>query len=149
MGRDTCSVAPRRCAALSDRTGGGPLIDSAGVERARPPDDILPAHFFLNWVPDAVARDPDRQRRLGDLRARVVFELSGAEGGVYTVEIEQGRVRAREGGSDDPDLHVRLDVDTWRSLNRGELSAPEALLRRKLHFTGSFLLGLKLHLILG
>ena len=100
-------------------------------------------------VPEAVACDRDRQERLGDLRATVVFELFGAEGGVYTVEIDAGRVHGREGAAPEPDLHVRLDVETWRMLNRGELSAPEALLRRKLHFTGSFLLGLKLHLILG
>ena len=40
-------------------------------------------------------------------------------------------------------------VDTWRALNRGELSAPEALLRRKVHLAGDMLLALKLHLILG
>jgi hypothetical protein len=44
---------------------------------------------------------------------------------------------------------VRLGVDTWRALNRGDISAPEALLRRRVHIEGSFLLALKLHLILG
>ena len=46
------------------------------------------------------------------------------------------------------DLRVRVDIETWRSLNRGELAAPEALLRRGLTMEGDFLLGLKLHLIL-
>ncbi len=119
------------------------------MQRVRPPDDILPARFFLSWVPEAVAGDSERRERLGDTEATIVFELTGDEGGVYTMEIAAGRVVGREGAAPDPDLRVQLDVATWRKLNRGEISAPEALLKRKLHLRGSFLLGLKLNLILG
>ncbi len=118
-------------------------------DRARPPEDILPAYFFECWVPEAVAADPERRRRLGETRATVVFTLLGEAGGLFTVEIENGTVRGREGGVETPDLAVELDMDTWRNLNAGRLSAPEAVLKRKLRFEGSFLLGLKLHLILG
>ena len=44
---------------------------------------------------------------------------------------------------------MRVDVDTWRALNRGEISTPAALLRRRLHASGDLVLALKLHLILG
>ena len=119
------------------------------MQRARPPADILPSEFFLHWVPEAVATDAERQAKLADTRATVVFDLSGPDGGFYTVLIDQGRVEGREGAAEDPDLCVHLDVATWRRLNRGETSAPEAALKRKLRFEGNFLLGLKLHLILG
>jgi len=119
------------------------------MERLVPPDDISPAEFFTRWIAEAVAADADRRRRLGETRARVLFELLGDEGGHYTVHIEDGVVRGRVGGDDAPDLHVRVDVETWRRLNRGELSAPEALLRRKVVLVGDWKLGLKLHLILG
>ena len=119
------------------------------MERARPPDDIHPSDFFLRWVPEAVAQDAQRRERLGDTEATIVFELAGDDGGVYTVSIVGGLIEGREGGVPEPDLRVELDVTTWRLLNRGELSAPEALLRRRLHFHGSLLLGLKLHFILG
>jgi len=46
-------------------------------------------------------------------------------------------------------LRVRTDVETWRQLNRGEISAPEAFLRRRVHLHGKLLLAVKLHLILG
>lgn len=118
-------------------------------DRARPPEDILPAYFFTCWVPEAVAADIDRRVRLGDTAATVVFRLSGEGGGDFTVEIAEGAVRGREGAAEEPDLLVELDVDTWRDLNAGRISAPEALLRRHLRLHGSFLLGLKLHLILG
>ena len=56
--------------------------------------------------------------------------------------------RGSEGSVAAPDLRVELDVETWRELNRGTLTAPEALLRRRLKLHGDFVLGLKLHLIL-
>lgn len=116
---------------------------------ARPPADISPSDFFLRWVPEAVAQDVERQQKLAETQATVVFDLGGTGGGRYTVRIEKGRVEGREGAAEDPDLHVHLDVATWRCLNRGETSAPEAALKGEIRFEGSFLLGLKLHLILG
>ena len=118
------------------------------MQRVRPPEGILPADFFLRWVPEAVRNDPERQQKLANTEATVVFDLAGPAGGTYTVRIENGAVEGREGAAADPDLQVHLDVDTWRKLNAGETSAPEALLKRQLRIEGSFLLGLKLHLIL-
>jgi putative sterol carrier protein len=118
-------------------------------ERARPPDDIPPEAFFARWVPEAVAADPARRARLGDTEATVEFELTGNPGGVYHVRISRGAVEGGVGAVPGADLRVRLDEETWRALNRGDISAPEALLRRRLHMHGSFLLALKLHLILG
>jgi len=118
-------------------------------ERAHPPDDIPPEAFFTEWVPAAVSADPERRRRLGETKAVVQFELTGAGGGLYGVRIDAGQVTGYAGEDPKPDLRVRVDVATWRELNRGTLSAPEALLRRRVHIHGSFVLALKLHLILG
>jgi hypothetical protein len=38
---------------------------------------------------------------------------------------------------------------TWRAHTRGELAAPEALLRRRVQLSGNLMLALKLHVILG
>jgi putative sterol carrier protein len=120
-------------------------------ERARPPDDIPPGEFFTRWIGDAVAEDPDRRSKLGGTEATVEFELTGnpAPVGTWTVEITGGTVSGREGVAPEADLQVRVDEGTWRDLNAGRISAPEALLRRRIHVRGSFLLALKLHLILG
>ena len=115
----------------------------------RAPPDISPLDFFTRWIPDSVAGDHLRREKLGATVARIVFELGGAGGGLFTIEIEQGVVAGRSGDHDDADLRVRVDMITWRSLNAGEISAPEALLKRRLKLTGDFVLGLKLHLILG
>lgn len=118
-------------------------------ERARPPADISPHEFFTRWVPAQVAFDAERRSRLGETGATIEFTLTGEGGGVFCVVVEQGEVRGFEGGSSEADLSVRLDVPTWRELNRGELSAPEAALRRRVHLRGNLLLAIKLHLILG
>ncbi len=119
------------------------------AERAVPPPDIAPAEFFTRWIPETVERDAQRRRRLGATDAVLAFELEGPGGGCFTVSVRHGAVSGAEGEPPQADLRVRLDVATWRQLNSGELSAPEALLRRRLHLQGNLALAIKLHLILG
>jgi putative sterol carrier protein len=118
-------------------------------ERAKPPDDISPKEFFTVWLPARVAEDHERRERLGDTAAVLLFDLRGEQGGVFTVRVADGVLVGSEGRPAEPDLEVGVDVETWRALNSGEISAPEALLRRKLHLSGKLVLALKLHLILG
>jgi putative sterol carrier protein len=119
------------------------------LERARPPDDISPREFFTSWLPARVAEDHERRAKLGDTEASIVFDLEGDERFVYTLRLEGGVLVGRAGREPEPDLEVRVDVETWRALNRGDIGAPEALLRRRLHVSGKLMLALKLHLILG
>jgi putative sterol carrier protein len=119
------------------------------MERAKPPADISPREFFTAWLGGAVDEDPDRRRRLGDTDATIVFDVTGPEGGTFAIRIADQKVRGREGDVEEPDLRVRVDVDTWRDLNAGRIGAPQALLKRRVKLEGDFLLGLKLHLILG
>jgi putative sterol carrier protein len=118
------------------------------MQRAHPPREISPSEFFLRWIPEAVARDESRKARLRDTAATIEFTLRGAEGGVFTLRVEGGEVQGCHGEAASADLRVELDVGVWRQLNSGELSAPEAVLKRQLKFSGSFLLALKLQLIL-
>ena len=119
------------------------------AERAVPPDDISPEAFFTEWVPAAIAGDPTRRARLGAAPIDIEFTLEGDGGGVYAVRIRDGVICGSVGTLAEAHLHVRTDVATWRELNRGDLSAPEAFLRRRVHLHGKLLLAVKLHLILG
>jgi putative sterol carrier protein len=118
-------------------------------ERAKPPDDISPLEFFTRWLPARVAEDHERRERLGDTAALIVFELHGEQMGTFSLQVANGVLVGSEGRAAEADLEVRVDCETWRALNRGELAAPEALLRRRLQISGKFMLALKLHLILG
>jgi putative sterol carrier protein len=122
------------------------------MERARPPDDITPHEFFTRWLPANVAADGSRRARLGETVAALVFVLRGDDGAAsfeFTVRIADGEVRGEPGRIAEPDLVVDIDVATWRQLNRGQISAPEALVRRRLKLSGNFVIALKLHLVLG
>lgn len=121
------------------------------MERALPPDDITPHEFFTDWVPSAVANDASRRERLGETDATIEFRVEGYEGeggSVFAIRIAEGVVSATPGEASEPQLRVRVALETWRALNRGDTAAPQAILGRKLKLDGDFLLGLKLHLIL-
>lgn len=117
--------------------------------RPLPPSEIEPLEFFLRWVPDVVAGDPERRERLGSTTATLQFDLVGPGGGSFLLYVEAGSVRGAVGPAEAADLRLELDLATWRALNDGSLSAPEALVRRRLRMHGNFLLALKLHLIIG
>lgn len=118
------------------------------ADRAVPPRDIAPIDFFERWVPERVAGDESRRALLVDTRAVLEFWLDGDGGGHFTVEIASGVVAGRRGPAEAADLRVLLDVETWRALNCGELTAPEAFLRRRVRLEGNYALAVKLHLIL-
>jgi putative sterol carrier protein len=119
------------------------------MARITPPEDISPQEFFTRWLPAMVREDDGRRRRLGNTEASIVFAFTEVEHGAYTIHIRGGEVRGEASHIENPDLVVRVDVETWRRLNRGDLSAPEAALRRRVKLEGDLLLALKLHLILG
>lgn len=121
-------------------------------ERAVPPRDIAPHDFFTRWVPDVVRTDERRRRQLSATRAVLEFHLvdqEGEEGGIFALHIEEGEVRGRPGEAPEADLRVRLDLTTWRALNEGSMSAPEAFLRRRVELRGDLRLAVKLHVIIG
>lgn len=111
--------------------------------------DIAPADFFRSWAPDAVRTDPERRKKVENLRARIQFDLAGDGGGLYWLEIADGDVRGGDGPLAEPDLVLHTDVETWRKLNAGEIKAPTAVMKGKLRFQGSMYLALRIHFIIG
>ena len=118
-------------------------------DRSRPPDDISPTEFFLNWAPREVGEDGKRRGRLAGLDSTIQFVIQGEGGGSYFLRIANGQLEGFVGTAEDPDLALELDLATWRQLNSGELKAPQAVLKRRLRFKGRLDLALKLHLIIG
>jgi putative sterol carrier protein len=118
-------------------------------DRPVPPSDIEPLEFFTRWLPESVAADAERRERLGDTVATLQFDLVGEGGGSFLLHVEGGFVRGALGPAAQADLRLELDIATWRALNDGTLSAPEAFFRRRLRVQGSFALALKLQLIIG
>jgi len=118
-------------------------------DRVVPPRDIDPHTFFVEWVPQMVAADDERRAKLSDTLAVLEFTLAGEGGGVFAIHLGLGDVRGTAGAVEAPDLQIHLHLETWELLNAGELSAPDAFLRRKVKLQGNLALAVKLHLILG
>lgn len=117
--------------------------------RATPPIDITPHDFFTRWIPEIVGADDDRSRQLSDTNAVIEFEITGKGGGYFSLYLREGRVYGKEQREEAPDLKVRVDLPSWRQLNSGALSAPEAFLTRRVELNGNLRLAAKLHFILG
>ncbi len=119
------------------------------MPRAVPPDDIAPHVFFTQWLPEVVRTDRERRERLAGTAATLAFELLGDGGGHFHLRVEAGEVRGYAGRAQSADLWVSVDLESWRALNAGTLSAPEALLRQRVRLSGDLTLAVKLHLIIG
>ena len=121
----------------------------AQVVRAKPSETITPEEFFSSWIPKSVHDDPQRRKGVEEVNACIRFLLSGEGGGAYDVLLSGGEVSGGEASEDPADLTLQLSMETWRGLNRGSITAPEALIKRQLKVQGNLRLALKLHLILG
>jgi ribonucleoside-diphosphate reductase beta chain len=64
-------------------------------------------------------------------RFTVAFEVLGEGGGSWLVEVDDGTVRvhsgAAENGAREPDSTIRLSIDTWMALLRGDLTPTKAM----------------------
>ena len=118
-------------------------------DRARPPADISPTEFFVNWAPRQVMEDGVRRAKLSGLDSTIQFVIQGEGGGSYFLVVASGRLEGFVGTAEDPDLALELDMETWRQLNSGQIKAPNAVMKRRLRFKGRLDLALKLHFIIG
>ena len=115
-------ISGRRRKALALRR----LSDDAG------PRDLarlgLPVDPDLAYRALAHAIDPDWTR---GHRFSVAYELTGERGGRWVVSVDDGSVRVAAGGNgarpERVDATVRLSVDAWRQLLRGEVTPSRAM----------------------
>jgi putative sterol carrier protein len=119
------------------------------ADRPHPPPDIAPEQFFTSWIPGIVRDDPQRSAKLGATDAVLEFNLEGKGGGAFQLHVRDGQVKGIVGSAKKPNLRLTLDLPTWRQLNSGELSAPEAFLKRRVKLEGNLALAMKLHFIIG
>ncbi len=86
-----------------------------------------------------------------DLTAVLAYELRTSSGRTrwWTVEVAQGRARARPGRPGAPGLTARLSVADLARIAAGELDPGDALLTGRLDLVGDFALARRLGALLG
>ena len=78
------------------------------------------------------------------LTAVVQFKISGDNGGEWFIIIKDGKLQAKKGTTDTPNITLTMkDVD-YVSLVNGKLSGQKAFMTGKLKFKGDMGLGMKL-----
>lgn len=100
--------------------------------------DVDPKRFTETSALSVLEALPNLLREDTARDARAVFEirLSGAGGGVWTVEIEEGRCQVRDGFAEGADVRYTASTRDWCAVALGLLDAKEAVRRGLLHKEG-------------
>jgi ribonucleoside-diphosphate reductase beta chain len=96
-------------------------------------DQVTPALIFQGL---AMAFNPEAARGVNQT---FQFDLSGENGGTWTVKIADGKCEVIDGPPDTPaDNRMETDVETWIAMSAGEISGDEAFMLGRLGSEGIF-----------
>ena len=84
----------------------------------------------------AQARDRFQPEKAAGLRGDCEFQLTGTGGGVWSVEVDAGRLDVREGARPKAAVRVTVPADLFVRLATGEADALSALFTGKLKVEG-------------
>ena len=87
--------------------------------------------------------------KVGTINALIQFDLSGENGGLYWVKLDNGQAESGEGTADNPNMTLKSTADDWVAVYNGELNAMNAFMNGKLKIQGDMGLAMKLQAIIG
>jgi putative sterol carrier protein len=119
------------------------------AQRPKPPEDITPSDFYLKWIPEQAAANPDQAAKIKDINAVIQMVLTGEGGGDFIMELAGGKLTTRAGKADSPKLTITMAIPDWRAMNAGTLNPQMAFMSGKLKIAGDMSLAMKLGTILG
>ncbi len=84
-----------------------------------------------------------------DLNATIQFDLDGDNGGLYWVQIDEGKVDSGTGQAENPEMTMKALADDWAALVAGELNPMQAFMSGRLKIQGNMNLAMKLQALIG
>ncbi len=92
------------------------------------------------------AADPEKMKGVS---AVYQFDLSGDNGGVFHVQVDDGKANVVEGAHDSPNITISMSADDFDDMLEGKLNATSAFMAGKLKVKGDMSLAMKLQSLLG
>ena len=87
--------------------------------------------------------------KAGDLNASVVFDLSGNEGGAWTVTVADGKCTIQEGASDTPTATIKMAASDYEDMTSGKLNPMMAFMSGKIKVDGDLNTVMKFQTLFG
>ena len=80
----------------------------------------------------------------GKLNASYLFDVSGANGGKWTLEITNGKCELKPGAQSNPTVTISISDQDWLAIHKGKLNSQMAFMMGKLRVSGDMGLAMKL-----
>ena len=80
----------------------------------------------------------------GSLKAIYVFDISGSNGGKWTLHIEDGKCELKQGEIENPSVKISIADKDWIAIQKGTLNSQMAFMMGKLRVAGDMGLAMKL-----
>ncbi len=119
------------------------------ADRPSPPEDITPDDFYLKWIPEQAAANPDQSAKIKDINTVIQVVLTGEGGGEYYMELAGGEIKTAKGKVEAPKLTITQAIEDWREINAGRLNPQMAFMSGKIKISGDMSLAMKLGSIMG
>lgn len=80
----------------------------------------------------------------GNLNATYVFDISGSDGGKWTLDISNGKCELKSGVAGSPSVTISISDQDWLAIQKGKLNSQMAFMMGKLRVAGDMGLAMKL-----
>ena len=87
--------------------------------------------------------------KLKGMDATILFDVSGEDGGQWTVTIDNGQVDVEEGTTESPTITVEATAQDLKALIKGELNPMAAFMQGKLKVKGDMSMAMQLQKLFG